>query len=129
MATPIRWKQSGRVGRYGANRPETPLRSLALNLAQAARSALAEPYMLTVEHRPIYLRRLPEAFQSLRVVQISDVHHSAFTTAARAESRSGMARGNWSPSQRRRRRAERRAVSTSPYAIWPPLTWCGRKAL
>ncbi|HZE70290.1 MAG TPA: metallophosphoesterase [Pyrinomonadaceae bacterium] len=80
MATPIRWKQSGRVGRYGASRPETPLRSLALNLAQAARSALAEPYMLTVEHRPIYLRRLPEAFQSLRVVQISDVHHSAFTS-------------------------------------------------
>jgi predicted MPP superfamily phosphohydrolase len=80
MATPIRWKQSGRVGRYSANRPATPLRSLALNLAQPARSALAEPFMLTVEHRPIYLRRLPVAFQSLRVVQISDVHHSAFTS-------------------------------------------------
>lgn len=80
MATPIRGKQSGRVTRYGPNRPETPIRSLAINLAQAARSALAEPYMLTVEHRPIYLRRLPEAFQSLRIVQLSDVHHSAFTS-------------------------------------------------
>jgi len=36
--------------------------------------------MLTVEHRPIYLKRLPEAFQSFRVVQLSDVHHSAFTS-------------------------------------------------
>ena len=80
MATPIRWKQSGRIGRYGGTRPDTPLRSLAVNLAQAARSALAEPYMLTIEHRPIYLRRLPEGFQSLRIVQLSDLHHSAFTS-------------------------------------------------
>jgi len=36
--------------------------------------------MLTVEHRPIYLKRLPEVFQSFRVVQLSDVHHSAFTS-------------------------------------------------
>ena len=80
MSTPLRWKQNGRIRRYGANRPETPLRSLAVNLAQAARTALAEPYMLTVEHRPIYLKRLPEVFQSFRVVQLSDVHHSAFTS-------------------------------------------------
>jgi len=80
MATPIRWKQTGRVTRYGANRQQTPLRSLALNLAQAARSALAEPFMLTIEHRPIQLKRLPEAFESFRVVHLSDVHHSAFTS-------------------------------------------------
>jgi len=36
--------------------------------------------MLTIEHRPIYLRRLPEGFQSLRIVQLSDLHHSAFTS-------------------------------------------------
>jgi predicted MPP superfamily phosphohydrolase len=80
MATPIRWKQTGRVPRYGAKGPETPLRSLALNLAQAARSALAEPFMLTIEHRPIQLERLPEAFEGFRVVHLSDVHHSAFTS-------------------------------------------------
>jgi predicted MPP superfamily phosphohydrolase len=80
MATPIRWKQTGRVARYGAKGPETPLRSLALNLAQAARSALAEPFMLTIEHRPIQLERLPEAFEGFRVVHLSDVHHSAFTS-------------------------------------------------
>jgi predicted MPP superfamily phosphohydrolase len=81
MATPIRWNQSGRAARYGvANRPDTPLRSLALSLAQAARTALAEPYMLSIEHRPIHLRRLPRAFDGLRVVHLSDVHHSAFTS-------------------------------------------------
>lgn len=81
MATPIRWKQSGRVASYsGANRPGTPLRSLALSLAQAARTALAEPYMLTIEHRPIHLRRLSKAFDGLRVVHLSDVHHSGFTS-------------------------------------------------
>jgi predicted MPP superfamily phosphohydrolase len=68
------------VARYGAKGPETPLRSLALNLAQAARSALAEPFMLTIEHRPIQLERLPQAFEGFRVVHLSDVHHSAFTS-------------------------------------------------
>jgi uncharacterized protein len=80
MATPIRWKPSSRVPRYGAKRPETPLRTLALSLAEAARSALAEPFMLTVEHRPIYLRKLPQAFDGFRIVHLSDVHHSAFTS-------------------------------------------------
>ncbi len=81
MATPIRWKARGRGARFGgANRPETPLRSLALSLAQAARTALAEPYMLTIEHRLIFLRRLPKAFDGLRIVHLSDVHHSAFTS-------------------------------------------------
>ena len=79
MASSIRWKQTGRAARYSSQRPETPLRTLALNLAEAARSALAEPYMLSIEHRPIYLRRLPEAFDGFRIVHLSDVHHSAFT--------------------------------------------------
>ena len=79
MASPLRWKPNGRATRYGSNRPETPLKALALNLAEAARAALAEPYMLTIEHRPIYLKRLPEAFEGFRIVHISDVHHSAFT--------------------------------------------------
>ena len=81
MATPIRWKQGGRGASYsGANRPGTPLRSLALNLAQAARAAFAEPYMLTIEHRPIHLRRLSKVFDGFRIVHLSDVHHSGFTS-------------------------------------------------
>src|SRR5512133_966851 len=77
MATPIR-KQRSRVMPSGSNRPQTPLRALALNLTQAARAALTEPYMLTVEHRQIHLRRLPRELDGLRIVHLSDIHLSAF---------------------------------------------------
>jgi uncharacterized protein len=80
MSTPIRWKQRGRVATIDATRPETPLRSLALNLSQAARSALSEPYRLTIEHQPIHLGRLPEVLDGFRIVQLSDIHHSPFTS-------------------------------------------------
>ncbi|MGH9879922.1 MAG: metallophosphoesterase, partial [Pyrinomonadaceae bacterium] len=86
MSTPIRWKQRGRVTPLGsATRPETPLRALALNLTQAARSALTEPYMLTVEHRQIYPRRLPKELDGFRIVQLSDIHHSPFTSREQIE--------------------------------------------
>ena len=83
MVTPIRWKQRRRAP-YG-NRQETPLRSLAFHLGQAARSALSEPFMLTVEHHPITLRRLPSSFDGFRVVHLSDIHHSAFTSRDQVE--------------------------------------------
>ena len=86
MSTPIRWKQRGRVAPFnGGGRPETPLRTLALNLAQTARAALTEPYMLTVEHRQIYLRRLPRELDRLRIVQLTDIHHSPFTSREQIE--------------------------------------------
>ena len=79
MATPVRWNQRRRVAPYGSNRPETPLRSLAVSLTHVARSALTEPYMLTIEHERIHLDRLPKAFDGFRVVQLSDVHHGPFS--------------------------------------------------
>ncbi len=79
MSTPIRWKQGGRVAPV-AGRPQTPLRSLALNLTEAARSALTEPHQLTIEHHQIYLHRLPPALDGFRIVQLSDIHHSPFTS-------------------------------------------------
>lgn len=84
MSTPIRWKQRGRVPSLNG-RPETPLRTLALNLSEAARSALTEPYRLTIEHHQIYLKRLPPAFDGFRIVQLSDIHHSPFTSQAQIE--------------------------------------------
>jgi hypothetical protein len=54
-------------------------------LGQAARSALAEPYRLTIEHHPVYLRRLPEGFEGFRIVHLSDFHHSAFTSGEQIE--------------------------------------------
>ena len=44
-----------------------------------ARAAFAEPYMLAVERRTVRLRRLPRAMDGLRIVQLSDIHHSPFT--------------------------------------------------
>ncbi len=86
MSTPIRWKPGSRALRYGTStRPGTPLRSLALNLTQAARAALTEPYMLTVEHQQISLRRLPKALEGFRIVQLSDVHHGPFSSKAQIE--------------------------------------------
>lgn len=88
MSTPIRWKQSRRVAALDARpdrRPPTPLRTLALNLGHAARLALSEPFRLTVEHHKIFLRRLPKAFDGLRVVQLSDIHHSPFTSREQIE--------------------------------------------
>lgn len=81
MATPIRWNQRGRAAPYGGpSRPQTPLRTLALNLTHAARAALTEPYMLTVEHQRISLRRLPGALEGFRIVQLSDIHHGPFSS-------------------------------------------------
>jgi predicted MPP superfamily phosphohydrolase len=85
MANPLSWKQRGRVAPFGGSRPERPLRGLAFYLNQAARSALTEPYMLTVEHRSIHLRRLPKAFEGFRIVQLSDIHHSPFTSREQIE--------------------------------------------
>jgi predicted MPP superfamily phosphohydrolase len=84
MSTPIRWKQRGRVPAL-SGRPATPLRSLALNLSEAARAALTEPFRLTIEHHQIRLRRLPSAFDGFRIVQLSDIHHSPFTSRTQIE--------------------------------------------
>ncbi len=82
MSTPIRWKERRRVASAGSKRP---LRALALNLSEAARSALTEPFRLTVEHQKIQLRRLPRQFDGFRLVQLSDIHHSPFTSREQIE--------------------------------------------
>jgi predicted MPP superfamily phosphohydrolase len=41
--------------------------------------------MLSVEHQPIYLRRLPKAFEGFRIVHLSDFHHSPFTSREQIE--------------------------------------------
>src|SRR5262245_981377 len=84
MSTPIRWKQRRRVAPRAID-SQTPLRSLALNLTQAARAALTEPYMLSIERREISLKRLPKELDHLRIVHLSDVHHSAFTSREQIE--------------------------------------------
>jgi predicted MPP superfamily phosphohydrolase len=85
MSTPLRWKPRGRISPFARRQAETPLRTLALNLSEAARSALSEPFRLTIEHQLIYLPRLPRAFDGFRIVQLSDIHHSPFTSIKQIE--------------------------------------------
>ena len=85
MSTPIRRKERRRVATRESERPETPLRALALNLSEAARSALTEPFRLTIEHHQIPLRRLPRDLDGFRIVQLSDIHHSPFTSREQIE--------------------------------------------
>ncbi|HEV7681162.1 MAG TPA: metallophosphoesterase [Pyrinomonadaceae bacterium] len=85
MSTPIRWKERRRIASSVSERPKTPLRALALNLGEAARAAFTEPFRLTVEHQKIHLPRLPRELDGFRVVQLSDIHHSPFTSREQIE--------------------------------------------
>src|SRR5918912_1309082 len=76
-----RWKARRRAPQ---TRP-TPWRVLTETVAQIARAALAEPYKLVVEHHAIRLDRLPPALDRLRIVHLSDIHHSPFTGRAQVE--------------------------------------------
>ncbi|MBV9957684.1 MAG: hypothetical protein JO360_04650, partial [Acidobacteria bacterium] len=86
MANSLRLRERGqRAARRKSAVQTTPLRTLAANLAQAARAALAEPFMLTVERHAIALRRLPREMDGLRIVHLSDIHHSPFTGSTQIE--------------------------------------------
>jgi hypothetical protein len=81
------WKDRRRRGlsAYGATASTPLLRSLAAGLVQVARRAFAEPYLLSVEETTVTLPRLPRALDGLRVVQLSDIHHSPFTSREQIE--------------------------------------------
>jgi uncharacterized protein len=49
-------------------------------LAQVAREALNEANSLTIEEVTIYLKRLPKELDGFRLVHLSDIHHSPFTS-------------------------------------------------
>ncbi|HEV7842761.1 MAG TPA: metallophosphoesterase [Pyrinomonadaceae bacterium] len=87
MAQNLRWRERTREARRTrvAAPPATPLRALAAGIAQAARQAFAEPYMLKVERREIALSRLPRELNGLRIVHLSDIHHSPFTGTEQIE--------------------------------------------
>jgi predicted MPP superfamily phosphohydrolase len=82
MATTSRWRTrraSAPLNSTAPQQQQTALRALAASLSQAARAALAEPYRLSVEQQTIRLSRLPRSLDGLRIVQLSDIHHSPFT--------------------------------------------------
>jgi uncharacterized protein len=75
------WRDRRRVAQTRA----TPLRTLTAGLAEVARAAFAEPYQLAVERHAVALRRLPRELDGLRVVHLSDIHHSPFTGREQVE--------------------------------------------
>src|SRR5215475_15453078 len=46
--------------------------------AAILRAAMIEPHQIEITHQTIFIENLPVEFQGLRVVQLSDVHHSPF---------------------------------------------------
>ncbi len=85
MTTQLRLKQRRRPPSFKPKRSDTPLRALALSLSQTARAALTEPFLLTVEHHAIELAKLPPGFDGFRIVHLSDIHHSPFTSSEQIE--------------------------------------------
>jgi len=63
-----------------AVRSDTPLRDLAGNFSQMARYALNEANTLIVENIKIQLKRLPKNLEGFRLIHLSDIHHSPFTS-------------------------------------------------
>lgn len=58
---------------------DKPLRELAGNLSKVARYAIDEATTLQTEEVEITLKRLPKKLDGLRIVHLSDLHHSPFT--------------------------------------------------
>jgi uncharacterized protein len=68
------------VGTKKVRSSATPFRDLASNLSQVARYALEEANTLTIEKIRISLKRLPKKLENFRIVHLSDIHHSPFTS-------------------------------------------------
>ncbi len=58
---------------------EAPIRTLAGNWSKKAKLAMDEANSLSLEHVEIYLKRLPRKLDGLKIIQLSDTHHSPFT--------------------------------------------------
>ena len=73
MSTPIQWRH-GRTRRRPRQEPR-PLTIIKSALGEVARVALTEPFMTAIERQEIFLRRLPETLEGLRIIHLSDFHY------------------------------------------------------
>lgn len=78
-----RVKISERLNSLAAS--DTPLRELAGNLSKIAKVALDEANSLTLEKVEITLARLPKKLDGLKIIHLSDTHHSPFTNLEHIE--------------------------------------------
>jgi uncharacterized protein len=81
MAKITSWRERRRV----PSRRTAPFRTLAAGLVHIARAAFAEPYKLAVERHAVGLKRLPRELDGLKIVHLSDIHHSPFTAREQVE--------------------------------------------
>jgi hypothetical protein len=61
-------------------RTDGALLTLAGTYSQKAREALAEANSFQIDEIKIFLKKLPKALDGFRLVQLSDIHHSPFTS-------------------------------------------------
>jgi uncharacterized protein len=59
---------------------DRPLRELAGNMSKIAKYAIDEANSLSLEHVVITLARLPKKLDGFRIIHLSDIHHSPFTS-------------------------------------------------
>lgn len=64
---------------------EKPLRELAGNVSKIAKDAIDEANSLSLERVEIKLPRLPKKLDGLKVIHLSDIHHSPFTNLEHIE--------------------------------------------
>ncbi|MEO7538623.1 MAG: metallophosphoesterase [Pyrinomonadaceae bacterium] len=72
-----RVKLSERINAYRGS--EAPLRQFAGNWSKVAKIAMDEANSLSLERVEIRLRRLPQKLDGLKIIHLSDTHHSPFT--------------------------------------------------
>lgn len=80
---PKRVKLSERINAYVAS--EAPLRAIAGNWSKKAKTAMDEANSLSLERVTIELKRLPNRLDGLKIIHLSDIHHSPFTDLVHIE--------------------------------------------
>jgi hypothetical protein len=60
---------------------DSALLTFAGNYSQKARDAIIEANTFQIDEVKLFLKRLPKAFDGFRIVQLSDIHHSPFTSS------------------------------------------------
>lgn len=78
-----RVKLSERINAFVAS--DAPIRTLAGNWSKIAKGAMDEANSLSLERVDIFLKRLPQKLDGFKIIQLSDTHHSPFTTLEHIE--------------------------------------------
>lgn len=75
-----REKITRRINRYVGS--DAPLRQLAGDLSKTAKYAINEAETLSLERIDVTIDNLPKRLEGFRIVHLSDLHHSPFTSLA-----------------------------------------------